>query len=573
MREKVLQYVRERALLRAGDRVAVAVSGGADSVALLRLLLELKGELGIVISVAHFNHGLRGEQSDADEAFVGDLAKHSGLEFFVGRGDVRDHALTSKLGLEAAGHELRYGWFAPLAEEQRLDAIATAHTLDDQAETVLLKFLRGAGTRGLAGIFPVLALSREIGAEVAKPMEAANGAPEGAPLQRKERLDSERDTLAARLNASSAGAPRPCKVIRPLLCITRQEVEAYLTALSQGWREDESNLDRRFLRNRVRHELLPLLEREFNPNIREALSDLAEIARGEEEFWRGPVERELSARLEGKFPGLKPIDETGFGAGPKAWSATADARSSSVEDGSSTEPAGLEAVDRRREFEPGIVGRKQNSGSGHEAASEIERFDLEGFAALPLGLQRRVLKTFAARQQLTLDFEHVERLRRCVLGEPSKTELPGGIIAARVGGALVLRPPSALEAGVSYRYLLPIPGEVHIAESKLTVRAEIVSAEFAPEVAPGELLSLELVGPELVVRNWLPGDRFWPAHSGSEEKLKRLFAEKRVPAADRPGWLVVLNGDAIVWVHGFPAANKYQWRGEGAAVRIEAISG
>ena len=156
MREKVLGYILDRKLLRAGDRVAVAVSGGADSVALLRVLIELRSELGIVVSVAHFNHGLRGEASEADEAFVAGLAKQHDLEFFSGRGDVRDHALTRKLGLEVAARDLRYRWLASVAESNKLNEIATGHTLDDQAETVLLKFLRGAGTRGLAGIYPVL---------------------------------------------------------------------------------------------------------------------------------------------------------------------------------------------------------------------------------------------------------------------------------------------------------------------------------------------------------------------------------------------------------------------------------
>ena len=108
VREKVLQYIREQKLMRAGDRVGVAVSGGADSVALLRVLLELREEIGIVLAVAHFNHGLRGAESDADQAFVAELARQSGLEFFAGLGDVRDHAVLNKLSVEAAGRELRY---------------------------------------------------------------------------------------------------------------------------------------------------------------------------------------------------------------------------------------------------------------------------------------------------------------------------------------------------------------------------------------------------------------------------------------------------------------------------------
>src|ERR1017187_7107879 len=170
--------------MRAGDRVCVAVSGGADSVALLRVLVELRTELGIVISIAHFNHGLRGEASEGDEAFVAELARQYDLEFFCGRGNVRDHALTSKLSVEAAARELRYRCLTSLAETHKLNEIATGHTLDDQAETVLLKFLRGAGTRGLAGIYPEIA----VGAESQDPFQPTERGPE-APLHHNPALD------------------------------------------------------------------------------------------------------------------------------------------------------------------------------------------------------------------------------------------------------------------------------------------------------------------------------------------------------------------------------------------------
>ena len=256
--------------------MVVAVSGGADSVALLRVMREMRAELGIVLAVAHLNHGLRGEESQADEAFVAELAKQQQLEYFPGRGDVRDHALTSKLSIEAAGRELRYRWLAQLAAEQRFDAVATAHTLDDQAETVLLKFLRGAGTRGLAGIYPVLRLGDGV----------VYGPPDGMPFQ---------ILTAGRTNDFA-------RIIRPLLSVSRDKVETYLESLGQPWREDETNLDRRFTRNRVRHDLLPLLEREFNPNIRALLSDAAEVSRAEEEYWQTITQQELSLRVKPASP-------------------------------------------------------------------------------------------------------------------------------------------------------------------------------------------------------------------------------------------------------------------------------
>jgi tRNA(Ile)-lysidine synthase len=235
------KYIREHDLLRPGERVAVAVSGGADSVALLRLLLELRQELGIVLSVAHVNHQLRGSDAERDAAFVAELAERHGLEFHLAVRDVRAYAVEHKLSLEAAGRRLRYAFFSALVEERKADKIATAHTLDDQAETVLLKLLRGSWLRGLAGIHP--------------------------------RLRAEDGRIW---------------VVRPLLGTGRREVEAYLQRLAQPWREDLSNLDHRFRRNRVR-QLMPQLEAEHHPGVRATLAQIAELARAEESYWAEKV--------------------------------------------------------------------------------------------------------------------------------------------------------------------------------------------------------------------------------------------------------------------------------------------
>ena len=257
LREPVLECIRRHGLLKAGDRVGVAVSGGADSVALLRLLLELGTELGTVLSVAHFHHGIRGAEADADAEFVARLTKSRDLELHSGNGDVPAHARARRASLETAARELRYQFFAKLLQSGAVDRIATGHTLDDQAETVLMKTLRGAGTRGLAGIYPAL----------------------GAVLSEQ--------------NAAEGGRATQARIVRPLLGVRRRELEEYLRALGQEWREDSTNRDRRHLRNRVRHELLPLLEREFNPEVTRVLAETAEVARAEEEFWQREVERLL----------------------------------------------------------------------------------------------------------------------------------------------------------------------------------------------------------------------------------------------------------------------------------------
>jgi tRNA(Ile)-lysidine synthase len=201
------------------------------------------------------------------------------------------------------------------------------------------------------------------------------------------------------------------------------------------------------------------------------------------------------------------------------------------------------------------------------ARTSPNQFSVEGFAQLPLALQRRVLKRFAESEGLTLDFAHVEKLRRCALGEGTRqNSLAAASWCAeelRCSGVRLVQ-----EAASAYCYTLPVPGEIQITELRLTLRAEIVPEKFARELPQEELLNPDLVGVELVVRNWRPGDRFWPAHSRSEEKLKRLFTEKHIAAEQRPQWPVAVHEDEIIWVRGFPVAQSRQWKGNGDALRI-----
>ena len=240
---ELLACFRRQRWLKPGDRVAAAVSGGADSVALLRALLELRNELGIVVSVVHFNHALRADESEADHLFVQELARTHELELHAARGDVAARARERSLSTEAAAREARYEFFWSLLESNRLDRIATAHTLDDQAETVLLRLIRGTGTRGLGGIHP-------------------------------------------QLTGPTPGTGSRGSILRPLLHVRRHEIESYLRDLSQPWREDSSNQNLHHTRNRVRKTLIPLLEKDFNHEISERLADFAEIARAEEDYWK-----------------------------------------------------------------------------------------------------------------------------------------------------------------------------------------------------------------------------------------------------------------------------------------------
>ena len=234
-------------------RVAVAVSGGADSVGLLRALVDAAAEIGLVLVVAHVHHGIRGGDADADEQFVADLAQALGLECWVHRVATPAVARENKQTLEEAARELRYAWFREMLAQGKADAVATAHTLDDQAETVLHRLLRGAWTEGLGGIHPVVQCARGV-------------------------------------------------ILRPFVETRREEIRAWLRGMGQTWREDATNQDTAHTRNRIRHELLPRLV-EFNPQVAEQLSHVATIARDEESWW----EAELARILPGLVLPGKPV--------------------------------------------------------------------------------------------------------------------------------------------------------------------------------------------------------------------------------------------------------------------------
>src|SRR6266704_2184102 len=244
-KQRALCFIEKQKMLHAGERVGVAVSGGADSVALLLLLLELREKLGIVHSVVHFNHKLRGKASDADEKFVAKLAAKHGLEFHSATVYVAKKAKSERANLEDAARRARYDYFRSLAESGTCTRIAVAHTADDQAETVLAHILRGTGLMGLGGIHPV------------------------------------------------AGP-----VIRPLLGIRRGELRRFLRAQKQTWREDATNRNTKRMRARIRKKLLPLLEKQFQPAIVKHLTTLAQLAREDEAFLEAIAEERAGVLVQ-----------------------------------------------------------------------------------------------------------------------------------------------------------------------------------------------------------------------------------------------------------------------------------
>jgi tRNA(Ile)-lysidine synthase len=433
---------RRRAYVRAGERVGVAVSGGPDSLLLLDFMREFARDEGLTVALVHFNHHLRGKESDEDERFVSDRAKQSGLEFLRGDAEVGREAEGKSRNVEATARELRYRFFFSLLNQNRLDKIATAHTANDQAETVLLKILRGAGTRGLAGIFPVL---------------------EG-------------------------------KIVRPFLNVTRREIEAEMAQRKLEFRQDPTNLLPRFRRNKIRLELVPWLEKEFNPDIVRLLAELAERARDDEEVLEQAArERSRPWRLregrEEKIP-ARALAEL---------------------------PLALARRVLRQMIQAACGDLK---GVTHRHIAALGRLASEGQSG-------------------------------------KKVVLAGGRGARREFDWLVVgvdSPPSGL-AGFSYP--VKPPAEVWVEPCQATFRFKIIERDRehgAYNKGEGVGLDPQKLTGGIILRNWREGDRFQPQGTGKPRKLKEFFRERRIPASARALWPVVESSQGIVWVRGFPLA-------------------
>jgi tRNA(Ile)-lysidine synthase len=437
-------------------RVAVALSGGADSVALLRAMVEAAPEIGLVVSVAHVHHGIRGAAADEDAEFVRALAERLGCRFHLHRVDTPAVAHEKKQTMEEAARGLRYAWFRALLAEGEADAVATAHTLDDQAETVLHRLLRGAWTEGLGGIHPVVECS--------------------LPQQ-----------------TSSPGAPERGVILRPFLGVRRAEIEAWLRALRQAWREDATNADTGFTRNRIRHELLPQLA-EFNPRVAEQLAHMAELARDEEAWWDAELRRLLPQLL---LPG-RPVRGGGR-----------------------------------------AVSTRPDEGS---AGMELERL-----RALPAALRRRVLRAAAEQLGCALNFEQTERLMAMCAAEASaagakKQELAADLRAERTARELrLIREVASEGKAEAERYELPIPGEV----TGLGVRLRATLTGEANGAAV----------PAAVLRTPKAGDRVTLKHSRGPKPLKEIFERMGVAAEERKTWPVVEWQGQIVWMQGMAVEN------------------
>jgi tRNA(Ile)-lysidine synthase len=420
----VLQTVNRHAMLRDENLVVVALSGGPDSVALLRALKALAEELGVEITAAHANHGLRGEESDADEKFVRDLCSDLAVPLIAEHLPI--DPVRQQRNLEAHLRELRYDFLIATASDLG-GSVATGHSQNDQAETLLLKLIRGSGPTGQASIFPVRCEGQ--GGEI--------------------------------------------RIIRPLIESSREEILSYLERMKAGFREDRSNWDLELDRNWVRHELIPILQKRLNPRVVETLAQTAGVS-----------------RLLGQF----------------------------------LESQGEEAL------EACLVGGSDLS------------IDVEKALGLPDAVRSEIIRQGLKRVRGDLDgitFRHIEDVKG-LLAKTSgcRADLPGDWQAVRHFGILRLN-----RSGDSpdFENKLTVPGEVYVKEIGKRVRVR-----RAVDSDPDDGL-LRLPTEAVVVRNWQPGDRF-ERRLGHPRRLKRFFAEQRIPVERRRQLVLLESEGKIVWV-------------------------
>ena len=448
---QVRDYINGRQMIDAGTVVLVAVSGGPDSVALLHVLHCLANEGGFSLHIAHLNHMFRGAEAETDAEFVGLLAQKYGLPAVIETIDVPAYRGVTGLSAQAAAREVRYGFLQDAARRIGAGRIALAHHADDQAETILMNFLRGAGTGGLKGITPV------------------------------------RENL----------------FIRPFLPVRRAQIEDYCRIMKLSFRTDSSNAKPVYLRNRVRMELLPLLAKEYNARVVEAMLRQGEICRLEDSYMQ--EQAALSYRAA-----KVALPEGGLGL----------------------------KLTALRQMPPAILRR----------VFRLIWQDLTG-------------------SQRNLDFTHVERLSALPGNRVgARIPLPGGVTAVLSYISLDFHS-SLIEQQVDfYQYPLSVPGETNIPEIRTVLRASLLRPDDAPEPSAlptnEALLDLTKLPAQIFVRRRLPGDMFQPYGQQKPMKLKKFLINQKVLRGERDNLPLVCTTEEIIWIAGQRVGEKWKVTGD-----------
>ena len=478
--ERVEESIAQRGLLRRGQAVLVAVSGGVDSMVLLHALVELSEKHSWRPVVAHLNHNLRGRSSNADERLVVRTAKQLGLPFVVERAEIKQFAREQKLSLEMAARKVRHDFLARTARRLKIRTVALAHHADDQVELFFLRLLRGSGSEGLAGMKWI------------------------APSPAEVRSSAFRRSCKSRLKAELQ-----TMLVRPLLDLNKAELAAFARENKILFREDASNASLDIQRNRIRHELLPLLRRKYQPALDRIISRVMDIVGAEGEF---------------------------VGEMAKEW----------------------------------LAGRARQSSARRPDAVELRRarsdapYQQAPFTTLPLAIQRRCIQLQLLRQKVAADFDLVENLRtrpgHFIKVSPYlavKLEAEG-VLDFQESKAVTVTNSACCEVNLNRR-----GGEKVFGDVKFNWRMAAGKVRQLPDPRAGcEWFDADKVGGRIVLRHWRAGDRFQPSGMKLPVKLQDLFTNQKIPLAERHGLVLAETaGGEIFWVERLRIAERFKLSG------------
>lgn len=458
MMEKVIKFIEKYHMIVKGDKVIAGISGGADSVFLLFVLLKLREKEGIEITAVHVNHGIRGASAQSDEEFTVDLCRKHGIKCVVYHENVESIAKKRKQSVEEAGRNVRREAFEKTLREEHGTKIAMAHHQNDNAETLLMNLARGAGLKGLGGIRPV------------------NG-----------------------------------NVVRPLLCLTRQEIEAYLKKLGLCWCQDETNDEDDYTRNRLRHFVIPFLEEQVNTQAIRHMNEAMEQVRMVEEYLEEQTRAAAAVCIREKEPGELLIQKDLFLSQPKV----------------------------------------------------IQRM-----------LARKCL-AIAAGAWNNISIVHVDALISLFEKQSGRSRnLPYSVKALRTYEGVLLKKNPSGAAGVNHveikgtaggkgtqgtflgSYVLKVPGITEIKELNLTICCSILekgkdfSVNQIPQKNYTKWMDYDIIKGNLIVRTRLSGDRIVIDKSGRSQKLKSYLINEKIPAEERDSLPVIADEDQILWILG-----------------------
>jgi len=454
MIEKIKKAIKKHNMIEMGDLVIVAVSGGPDSISLLKILEMISGEYRLKLITAHLNHGIRGETADREEQFVRQLSQDMGVEFESRKIHVPSLKKATGKSIEEIGREERYRFLADVAVKHGAQKIALGHHLHDQAETVIMNFLRGSGTEGLKGMLPV------------------------------------RDGM----------------FVRPLLCVKRKEIFDFLEKQHVTYVMDPSNDSNIYLRNRIRHGLIPELKKQFNPNLEESLVNMAEIFRLEDSFMKSVTDKILNGW------GIKLFDEKII----------------------------IKISDLKMQH-PSIQNR-------------IIKTILERFSPSSKGI----------------GFDHIKVILRLIDSDKpgGRANLPFGINARREYDELCICRQTkddidshamyAREKSGGFFYTVSIPDRVHIEELGMTVTFELIQTRqqvMLNEPNRAYMDYEEIILP-LSIRPMRPGDRIQPLGMVGTKKIKSFFIDKKYPQGKRKKIPLLVDGESVIWIAGMRLSER-----------------